>query len=209
MPKQPKIAVIDYQSGNLRSVVKALEAVGLESKVTSDPVEVKNAAALILPGVGSGQSAMESLRSLELVNPLIDFASSGKPFLGICLGLQLLLENTEEGNAACLGIVSGSVKKLPTGLKVPHMGWNNITFSSNHPILTDIPKDSFFYFVHSYHVHLGEEVQAAYTPYGYDFVCAVQKDNICGTQFHPEKSQTKGIQVLKNFLQLASGTDEC
>ena len=203
MPKLPKIAVIDYQSGNLRSVVKALETVGLESIVTSDPVEVTNAAALVLPGVGSGQSAMDSLRRLDLIDPLIDFASSGKPFLGICLGLQLLLENTEEGNAACLGIVSGSVKKLPEGLKVPHMGWNNITFSSNHPILTDIPKDSFFYFVHSYYAEpRDQQAIAGNTHYGLTFCSIYAKDNLVATQFHPEKSGPIGLKIYENFRDI-------
>ena len=203
MPKLPKIVVIDYQSGNLRSVVKALEAVGLESTVTSDPVEVTNAAALVLPGVGSGQSAMDSLRRLELVDPLIDFASSGKPFLGICLGLQLLLENTEEGNAACLGIVSGSVKKLPQGLKVPHMGWNDITFSSNHPILTGIPKDSFFYFVHSYYAEPSDQQAiAGTTHYGLAFCSIYAKDNLVATQFHPEKSGPIGLKIYDNFRDM-------
>ena len=204
MPKLPKIAVIDYQSGNLRSVVKALEAVGLESSVTSDPVEVANAPALILPGVGSGQSAMDSLKRLSLVDPLVNFASSGKPFLGICLGLQLLLENTEEGNASCLGIVSGSVKKLPEGLKVPHMGWNDITFSSNHPILTDIPEDSFFYFVHSYYAEpRNPEAIAGNTHYGLTFCSIYAKDNLVATQFHPEKSGPIGLKIYENFRDMA------
>ena len=203
MPKLPKIAVIDYQSGNLRSVVKALEAVGLESSVTSDPVEVATAPALILPGVGSGQSAMESLKRLDLVDTLVNFASSGKPFLGICLGLQLLLENTEEGNASCLGIVSGSVKKLPEGLKVPHMGWNDITFSSNHPILTDIPEDSFFYFVHSYYAEPRDPQSiAGNTHYGLTFCSIYAKDNLVATQFHPEKSGPIGLKIYENFRNM-------
>ena len=203
MPKLHKIAVIDYQSGNLRSVVKALEAVGLESSVTSDPVEVANAPALILPGVGSGQSAMDSLKRLDLVDPLINFASSGKPFLGICLGLQLLLENPEEGIASCLGIVSGSVKKLPEGLKVPHMGWNDITFSSNHPILTDIPEDSFFYFVHSYYAEPRDPQSiAGNTHYGLTFCSIYAKDNLVATQFHPEKSGPIGLKIYENFRNM-------
>ena len=136
-------------------------------------------------------------------NCLIDFASSGKPFLGICLGLQLLLENTEEGNAACLGIVSGSVKKLPKGLKVPHMGWNNITFSSNHPILTDIPKDSFFYFVHSYYAEPGDQQAiAGNSHYGLTFCSIYAKDNLVATQFHPEKSGPIGLKIYENFRNM-------
>ena len=203
MPKLPKIAVIDYQSGNLRSVVKAVEAVGLESSVTSDPVEVANAPALILPGVGSGQSAIYSHKRLDLVDPLVNFASSGKPFLGICLGLQLLLENTEEGSASCLGIISGSVKKLPEGLKVPHMGWNDITFSSNHPILTDIPEDSFFYFVHSYYAEPRDpQAIAGNTHYGLTFCSIYAKDNLVATQFHPEKSGPIGLKIYENFRDM-------
>ena len=203
MPKLPKIAVIDYQSGNLRSVVKALEAVGLESSVTSDPVEVATAPALILPGVGSGQSAMDSLKRLDLVDTLVNFASSGKPFLGICLGLQLLLENTEEGNASCLGIVSGSVKKLPEGLKVPHMGWNDITFSSNHPILTDIPEDSFFYFVHSYYAEPRDPQSiAGNTHYGLTFCSLYAKDNLVGNECHPEKSGPIVLKIYENIRNM-------
>ena len=203
MANSPKIAVIDYQSGNLRSVVKALEAVGLDAHVTSDPVEVEKSHALVLPGVGSGQSAMESLKHLGLVEPLKQFADSGRPFLGICLGLQLLLEDTEEGNAACLGIVSGSVKKLPGGLKVPHMGWNDIAFSSEHRILTGIPKNSFFYFVHSYYAKPTDpQAIAGTTNYGLTFCSIYARDNLVATQFHPEKSQTNGLLLLKNFFSL-------
>ena len=206
MANSPKIAVIDYQSGNLRSVVKALEAVGLNAHVTSDPVEVEKSHALVLPGVGSGQSAMESLRHLGLVEPLKQFADSGRPFLGICLGLQLLLEETEEGNAACLGIVSGSVKKLPGGLKVPHMGWNDIAFSSEHRILTGIPKNSFFYFVHSYYAKPTDpQAIAGTTNYGLTFCSIYARDNLVATQFHPEKSGPIGLKIYENFKDMTVG----
>ena len=206
MANSPKIAVIDYQSGNLRSVVKALEAVGLDAHVTSDPVEVEKSHALVLPGVGSGQSAMESLQHLGLVEPLKQFADSGRPFLGICLGLQLLLEDTEEGNAACLGIVSGSVKKLPGGLKVPHMGWNDVVFSSEHRILTGIPKNSFFYFVHSYYAKPTDpQAIAGTTNYGLTFCSIYARDNLVATQFHPEKSGPIGLKIYENFKDMTVG----
>lgn len=208
MSNSPTIAVIDYQSGNLRSVVKALEAVGLEAQVTSDPVEVEKSHALVLPGVGSGRSAMDSLKGLGLVETLKQFAHSGKPFLGICLGLQLLLEDTEEGNTACLGIVSGSVKKLPGGLKVPHMGWNDIEFSSEHPILTGIPKNSFFYFVHSYYAIPNDpQAIAGTTNYGLPFCSIYAKDNLVATQFHPEKSGPIGLKIYENFKDMTVGNN--
>ena len=208
MSNSPTIAVIDYQSGNLRSVVKALEAVGLEAQVTSDPVEVEKSHALVLPGVGSGRSAMDSLKGLGLVETLKQFAHSGKPFLGICLGLQLLLEDTEEGNTACLGIVSGSVKKLPGGLKVPHMGWNNIEFSSEHPILTGIPKNSFFYFVHSYYAIPNDpQAIAGTTNYSLPFCSIYAKDNLVATQFHPEKSGPIGLKIYENFKDMTVGNN--
>lgn len=208
MSNSPTIAVIDYQSGNLRSVVKALEAVGLEAQVTSDPVEVEKSHALVLPGVGSGQSAMDSLKGLGLVETLKQFAHSGKPFLGICLGLQLLLEDTEEGNTACLGIVSGSVKKLPGGLKVPHMGWNDIEFSSEHPILAGIPKNSFFYFVHSYYAIPNDpQAIAGTTNYGLPFCSIYAKDNLVATQFHPEKSGPIGLKIYENFKDMTVGNN--
>jgi len=208
MSNSPTIAVIDYQSGNLRSVVKALEAVGLEAQVTSDPVEVEKSHALVLPGVGSGRSAMDSLKGLGLVETLKQFAHSGKPFLGICLGLQLLLEDTEEGNTACLGIVSGSVKKLPGGLKVPHMGWNDIEFSSEHPILAGIPKNSFFYFVHSYYAIPNDpQAIAGTTNYGLPFCSIYAKDNLVATQFHPEKSGPIGLKIYENFKDMTVGNN--
>jgi len=208
MSNSPTIAVIDYQSGNLRSVVKALEAVGLGAQVTSDPVEVEKSHALVLPGVGSGRSAMDSLKGLGLVETLKQFAHSGKPFLGICLGLQLLLEDTEEGNTACLGIVSGSVKKLPGGLKVPHMGWNDIEFSSEHPILAGIPKNSFFYFVHSYYAIPNDpQAIAGTTNYGLPFCSIYAKDNLVATQFHPEKSGPIGLKIYQNFKDMTVGNN--
>ena len=147
MTTSPSIVVIDYESGNLRSVAKALETTGVSPTVTGDPAALSAADAVILPGVGSGPAAMEALRQRGLVEPLRDFAASGKPFLGICLGLQLLLDHTEEGDAPCLGIVPGTVKRLPPGLKVPHMGWNSVDLRAGHPMLAGITQGNYFYFV--------------------------------------------------------------
>ena len=143
-----------------------------------------------------------------MVETLKQFAHSGKPFLGICLGLQLLLEDTEEGNTACLGIVSGSVKKLPGGLKVPHMGWNDIEFSSEHPILAGIPKNSFFYFVHSYYAIPNDpQAIAGTTNYGLPFCSIYAKDNLVATQFHPEKSGPIGLKIYENFKDMTVGNN--
>jgi glutamine amidotransferase len=147
-----RIAVIDYESGNLRSVARALETSGASACITGDPDEIGCADALVLPGVGSGPAAMEALGLRGLAEPLRRYVASGKPFLGVCLGLQLLLDHTEEGDAPCLGIIPGTVKRLPPGLKVPHMGWNSVDFKKGHPVLAGIPQGSYFYFVHSYYL---------------------------------------------------------
>ncbi len=200
-----KIVVIDYQSGNLRSVAKALETVGASATVTGDPALVDDADALILPGVGSGPAAMQSLQERGLVEPLRRFASSGRPFLGVCLGLQLLMDRTDEGDAPCLGIVPGGVKRLPAGLKVPHMGWNSVKLSQKHRLFRDIPQDSHFYFVHSYYA-LPEDDSgvAGVTDYGLPFCSVYAMDNLVATQFHPEKSGTICLKFYRNFVALAA-----
>ncbi len=200
-----KIVVIDYQSGNLRSVAKALETAGASATVTGDPALVDDADALILPGVGSGPAAMQSLRQRGLVEPLRRFARSGRPFLGICLGLQLLLDRTDEGDAPCLGLVPGRVKKLPAGLKVPHMGWNSVKLSQEHPLFQDIPQDSHFYFVHSYYALPDDNAAVTgITDYGLPFCSVYARDNLVATQFHPEKSGTIGLKIYRNFVALAA-----
>ncbi len=200
-----KIVVIDYQSGNLRSVAKALETAGASATVTGDPALVDDADALILPGVGSGPAAMQSLRERGLVEPLRRFASSSRPFLGVCLGLQLLMDRTDEGDASCLGLVPGGVKKLPTGLKVPHMGWNSVKLSQKHPLFKDIPQDSHFYFVHSYYaLPEDDSAVAGVTDYGLPFCSVYARDNLVATQFHPEKSGTIGLNIYRNFVALAT-----
>ena len=199
-----KILVIDYQSGNLRSVAKALEAVGAQPIVTEDSSMVDSADALILPGVGSGPAAMKALESRNLVAPIKKYLAEGRPFLGVCLGLQLLLDRTEEGDAPCLGIVPGRVKRLSTDLKVPHMGWNSVEFSVDHPVFRGIPPSSHFYFVHSYYAAPDNDAGVAgTTTYGMPFCSAYAMGNLVATQFHPEKSGTIGLQIYRNFLDFA------
>jgi glutamine amidotransferase len=204
MAQELKIVVIDYQSGNLRSVAKALEAVGAIPVVTEDASEMANADAVILPGVGSGPAAMSALESRGLVKPIKEYVADGRPFLGVCLGLQLLLERTDEGDAPCLGIVPGQVRRLPSGLKVPHMGWNSVEFEFDHPVFQGIPPDSHFYFVHSYYADPDKHAGVAgTTSYGIPFCSAYAQDNLVATQFHPEKSGTIGLQIYRNFLKFA------
>jgi glutamine amidotransferase len=199
-----KLVVIDYQSGNVRSVTRALESAGVSPLVTGDPAELPGADAVIFPGVGSGPAAMSALEDRGLVAPLQDYVASGRPFMGICLGLQLLLDRTEEGDASCLGIIPGHVKRLPDGLKVPHMGWNSVEFEAGHPVLRDIPQGSHFYFVHSYYAAPSEQTWVAgTTEYGVPFCSVYAKDNLVATQFHPEKSGPVGLRVYRNFVDLA------
>jgi len=204
-----KLVVIDYDSGNLRSVSKALESVGVNHIVTADPDLIESAEAVVFPGVGSAPSAMAALKSRNLVQPLREYVASGRPFLGVCLGLQLLMDRTEEGDAECLGIVPGQAKRLTAenpdgGLKVPHMGWNSVLFTDSHPVFAGIPQDSYFYFVHSYYAVLEHSVGlAGITNYGVDFCSVYAKGNLVATQFHPEKSGPVGVSIYKNFAALA------
>lgn len=199
-----KLVVIDYQSGNLRSVAKALESVGVSPLVTGEAEQIAAADAVVLPGVGSGPAAMKALRQRKLVDPIREYVNSGRPFLGVCLGLQLLLERTEEGNADCLGSVTGSVKRLPDGLKVPHMGWNSVYFKREHPVFDGIPQDSHFYFVHSYYASPKDDTWVAgTTDYGVSFCSIYARDNVAATQFHPEKSGRLGLRIYENFVKLA------
>ena len=205
MTQDIKLVVIDYDSGNLRSVAKALEFVGVQPIVTADPAEIASADAVIFPGVGSAPAAMAALDARNLVQPLRDYVASGRPFMGVCLGLQLLMDRTEEGDAPCLGIVPGQTKRLATGLKVPHMGWNSVRFTGDHPVFAGIPQDSYFYFVHSYYaVPDDTDGLAGVTSYGVDFCSVYAKGNLVATQFHPEKSGPVGVSIYKNFAGLAA-----
>ena len=199
------VTVVDYDSGNLRSVARALEKVGACPRVSGDPASLVDAAAVVLPGVGAGDAAMCSLHTRGLVEPLKEYVASGRPFLGVCLGLQLLLERTEEGNASCLGCVPGQVRRLPEGLKVPHMGWNRVEFSGSHPVFQGLGQDSYFYFVHSYYAEpQTDEGVAGVTEYGISFCSAFARGSLVATQFHPEKSGAVGLKIYHNFVQYAA-----
>ncbi|MCS5666796.1 MAG: imidazole glycerol phosphate synthase subunit HisH [Dehalococcoidia bacterium] len=200
-----KLVLIDYDSGNLRSVSRALESQGVNPLITGEPADLDGADAVILPGVGSGPAAMDALNERGLVTPIREYIASGKPFLGICLGLQLLMDRTEEGDSCCLGVVPGNARLLPPGLKVPHMGWNNVNFKNQHPLVAGIPQDSYFYFVHSYYAAPQDlEGVGGTTEYGIPFCSIYASGNLVATQFHPEKSGPAGLRLYKNFIGLAS-----
>ena len=203
----PRVVIIDYESGNLRSVARAVEKAGVTPTVTSNAAALDTADGVILPGVGSGPAAMDALQSRGLVRPLLDYIASGRPFLGVCLGLQLLLDATDEGDADCLGLVPGRVRRLPDGLKVPHMGWNTVRFQRGHSLWEGIPQDSHFYFVHSYYADpVARENVAGLTEYGVPFCSIYARDNVVATQFHPEKSGENGLRIYANFIrQVANG----
>ena len=196
------IAIIDYGMGNLRSVAKAFEKVGAEACITEDPEDLKKASGIVLPGVGAFKPAMEGLESLGIIPTLLDEIEKGKPFLGICLGLQLLMSKSEEdGSHEGLGVIPGKCVRFRNDLKVPHMGWNQLKYyQKDNPMFSGIDEYSYFYFVHSYYVAPDDkDVIAATTDYGGEVAVALSRDNIFATQFHPEKSQTLGIKMLENF----------
>ena len=198
------IVIIDYDAGNLRSVQRACEKVGIVSEVSSDPERVLHAEKIIFPGVGSAESAVETLKKRGLDNAIVDFFRAGKPILGICLGLQILLDHTEEGNKKCLGLVSGACERFKfsdSSLKIPHIGWNDIQINFEHPVLDKIEYGDQFYFVHSYYAKLLHEQEiVSSTEYGnMKFCSALAKDNLFATQFHLEKSGELGLKILKSF----------
>jgi len=201
------IAIIDYQMGNLRSVQKGFERVGHPATITSDPGEIAAADKIVLPGVGAFADAIAELKRRELVEPIRTSIDAGKPFLGICLGLQLLFDRSlEDGEHEGLGIVSGEVRRfdIPREYKVPHMGWNRVQFRHRPPIFAGLEEEPHFYFVHSYYVVPRDEiVVAGEASYPDPFCAMIWRDNLYATQFHPEKSQANGLQVLKNFAELA------
>ncbi|HEY1297400.1 MAG TPA: imidazole glycerol phosphate synthase subunit HisH [Chloroflexota bacterium] len=211
MPKPlPEIVVVDYDAGNLRSVQRALEAVGQRPRVTPDWRDVEKAEALVLPGVGSAQDCMRKLAARDLVEPLKAYAASGRPFLGVCVGLQLLFDGSEEGGGVeCLGILPGTVRRFPTesGLKIPQIGWNSVSIVRPHPILDDIPDQTYFYFVHSYYADPDDpSITVGTADYGVDFAAIVAHENVVATQFHPEKSADLGLRLYANFGRIAAGT---
>ncbi len=200
------LAIIDYQMGNLRSVQKGFEKVGHAATITSDPAVVAAADKIVLPGVGAFPDAVAELRRRGLVEPIRQSIAAGKPFLGICLGLQMLFDVGHEGGRhEGLGVLRGEVVrfKLPGEYKVPHMGWNRLQIRRRPPILEGLDDGVFAYFVHSYHVVPQDRtVIGTETDYGGPFCSMVWRDNIYATQFHPEKSQTDGLRMLKNFAEL-------
>ncbi len=199
------IAVIDYGAGNLRSVTNALIKLGCHPKVTHEPEDVVKATAVIFPGVGAAADVMESLREAGMDEAIKEAISEGQPFFAICVGMQVLLSTTEEGGLnECLGIIPGTVRRLPAGLKVPHIGWNQVRQVSAHPIFKGIPEGSNFYFVHSYYAEPEDaSVVAGTTEYGVNLCSVLIKDNLIATQFHPEKSGALGLRMYANFLDLA------
>ena len=197
------IGIVDYGAGNLNSVYKALKHIDADVKVVSSPEELGDCTGIILPGVGNFADGMENLKRNNLDSAIINFVNTGKPFLGICLGMQLLLEESEEApGCQGLGIFKGKVVKFPAGIeKVPHIGWNTISIKKENDNLNSVNNGSFFYFVHSYYVAPeDEDIIIAETDYIKDFPSIIGKGNVFATQFHPEKSQDFGLKILENFL---------
>ncbi len=199
------LAIVDYGIGNLRSVQKAFERVGAEVLVTADPAALPPASGIVLPGVGAFGDGMAQLRAAGFVPVLEALAAAGKPILGICLGMQLLFEESEEmGRFAGLGLLPGRVRRFPAGLKVPHIGWNQVRAVRPSPLLQGIPQDSYAYFVHSYCVDPADgTIVLATTDYGALYPSVVGRGSLYGLQFHPEKSQEVGLQMLHNFALIS------
>jgi glutamine amidotransferase len=204
------IAIIDYGMGNLRSVQKGFECVGHDAVITDNPEIIEDASSIVLPGVGAFRDAISQLENLGLIEPILSSIKSGKPYLGICLGLHLLFSSSEEfGKTPGLDIIKGEVKRFThPGLKIPHMGWNQIRLKvkgEELKVLKEIPDGTYFYFVHSYYVVPEDEsVIATTTHYGIEFTSMIWKDNIYATQFHPEKSQKAGLSILKAFGEIGA-----
>jgi glutamine amidotransferase len=201
------IAVIDYGMGNLKSVTNALEKLGADAVVTRDKQVIKASKAIILPGVGAFGKCIENLEKLELLDFIKETIGEGKQYLGICLGMQVLFESSEEApGIAGMGVLKGTVPRFTGNIKIPHMGWNNIKIVKETEILRGIENSEYFYFVHSYYCSPEDKgIVATTTTYGEEFVSSVQKDNIFACQFHPEKSQKVGLQLLQNFVNLSAG----
>ncbi len=204
------IAIIDYGMGNLRSALRGIEKVGGEARLIQSPSEMVGADALMLPGDGAFGHAMKNLREANWIAPIKQAVADGVPFLGICVGMQLLFETSEEmGQHEGLGIFPGSVKRFPRGLKIPQMGWNQLNICQTNPLLRDVPNGGYTYFVHSYYCAPSDDsVTLARTDYGVEFTSIVGRDNVWGTQFHPEKSQSVGLKILANFIEIVHGATQ-
>ena len=201
------IAVINYGAGNLRSVTNAINRLGYQAVITDQPEDILRASAVFLPGVGAAGDTMNSLKSLGLTGVIKRLAEENRHLLCICVGLQVLFSGTEEGGwYECLNIIPGAVKKLPPGLKIPHMGWNQVNQKLAHPIFEGVPNGANFYFVHSYYGQPEDHsVVAAETEYGIPFCSFLARGNLVATQFHPEKSGDLGLRIYSNFLRSAGG----
>lgn len=202
------IAVIDYGAGNIRNVINAINKLGYEVDLTSDPDEVLSADTVILPGVGAAGDIVSSLKKLNLIEPVRRIITENRPFMGVCIGLQILFTETEEDmGQRCLDVFSGRVKRFPEGRKIPHMGWNQVKQQIDHPVFEGVPDNSNFYFVHSYYVDPEDKsLIAGTTEYGVEFCSIISKGNVIGTQFHPEKSGDVGLKIYDNFLRYAGNS---
>jgi glutamine amidotransferase len=205
MTGSKELLILDYGAGNLRSVANAVAMIGYQARITRAARDLKNARAVILPGVGAAAAAMDNLRRLDLVDAILEYIRAERPFFGVCLGLQVLLSGTEEdGGHDCLGIVPGRVRRLPAGLKTPHMGWNQVRQLRPHPLFDGIPDQTNFYFVHSYHaVPDDPSVIIGQADYGVAVCGAIASGNLVATQFHPEKSGAPGLRMYDNFIKRA------
>lgn len=204
------IAIIDYDAGNIKSVEKALQYLGEEAVITRDAGEILMADKVILPGVGAFGDAMEKLNRYGLVPVIHEVVEKGIPFLGICLGLQLMFESSEEApGVEGLGLLKGKIVRIPEGdgLKVPHMGWNSLNFPKEDRLFAGIPENSYVYFVHSYYLQAEEDIVTATAEYGVTIHASVEKGNVFACQFHPEKSSHTGLTILKNFVELKGRED--
>jgi glutamine amidotransferase len=199
------IVVVDYGAGNLASVAKAVSSLGYQVRVTNSPREVLDASVVIFPGVGAAGDAMANLRRLGLVEAICQVVAEDRPFFGVCLGFQVLFSISEEGGRhECLNIMPGIVKRLPSGPKIPHMGWNQVKLLSSHPVFGGIASDTNFYFVHSYYVEPADRsVVIGETDYGISFCSVIARGSLIATQFHPEKSGEVGLKLYHNFLRLS------
>ena len=203
------IAIIDYDAGNIKSVEKALVALGQDVVVTRDRKTILDAEGVILPGVGAFGDAMQKLHDYDLVKTIHEVVENKTPFLGICLGLQLMFESSEETpGVEGLGLLKGKIVRIPEGdgLKIPHIGWNNLAYPNQGRLYKDIPENSYVYFVHSYYLQADEaEIVRATCDYGVTIQASVEKDNVFACQFHPEKSSAVGMKILENFIKVVKG----
>jgi len=198
------IAIIDYGMGNLKSVEKAFDFLGCETVITGSPEKIRSASKVVLPGVGAFAEAVKCIRETHLDEVIDETIQKGKPFLGICLGLQLMFDYSEEnGGFEGLGILKGKIKRIDSGLKIPHMGWNSLNIKKENALFKGLPDNPYVYFVHSFHLIAEDKnIVTATTDYGKEIEVAVGKDNIFLTQFHPEKSGETGLKMLKNFINI-------